>query len=336
MTTLSVAILGLGRTGASVGLALQRYMTKGGKYKFERVGYDPSPDVVKQAVKMQAIDESANSPYAAVANKDLVVMALSYDEVKRTYRDIAGDLRAGVVILDASPIKRPSLDWAAEYFDDEKHIVGITPIVNPRYLMSPGESIDAAEEDLFDQSTIIITPSASCIKEAVDLAFNFCTILGSKPRFLDPLEHDTLLAFTEGIPSLVGVALFQHLMRNGSWDDMKWFTNPNFGVLTRPLMDTHPDALRDVWTQNSDVMVRALDTMIQTLQQYRDVLKEGDTAAIEAVLESAAREYEDWINHRYKADWDDVGDPDVRPSGTFMGTLFGEKFAKRLSGRNDD
>ena len=213
MTTLSVAILGLNRMSASVGLALRRYMKKGGKYQFQIVGYDYASDAAKEAQKMGAIDRTERRVFEAAAGADIVVMAMSYEEVEETYKAIRPDLREGVVLLDFSPLKIPSLRWADHHLSDEHHLVGATPIVNPRYLFVAENTVSRAEEDLFDDSAILLTPSVKCIKEAVDLAFNFSQILGSKPRFLDPLEHDTLLAQTSQVPRMLGTLLFYNLMQ---------------------------------------------------------------------------------------------------------------------------
>jgi prephenate dehydrogenase len=331
-TTLSVGILGLNRIGTSIGLALRRYVADGGRYNFEIVGYDRSADAAKGAVKAEAIDRSESKPFQVVADKDIVIMALSYDEVRETYQRIATDLKDGVVILDASPLKQPSFDWAKQYLSKEQHVVGISPILNPRYLLDNSQDSDDAAADLFDNSTILITPSVSSIKEAVDLAFNFCTILGSKPRFLDPVEHDALLTFTEGLPKLLGAVLFASLMGKNNWHDLMWLTNPSFGVLTRPLKDQHPDALRDEFLGNRDALVRALDDMVAALQTWRNVIATGDEESIEAALVTASEEYEKWINRRYRADWDERASPKIDPTNTMLGGLLGQGITKRIFG----
>jgi prephenate dehydrogenase len=334
MTKLSIGILGLGRVGTSIGLALRRYMSKGGKYQFEIVGYDPLNE--KTALKVRAVDKVERQPYTAAANRDLVVLALSYDEVRQTYKNIAADLREGCVILDFSPLKAPSLQWAQELLSEEQHVIGATAILNPRYLFNADESAEQAQEDLFDDSTILLTPAASSIKEAVDLAFNFASLLGSRPRFLDPVEHDTLLTFTETLPKLLGSTLFYTLMHQTSWGDMQWFTNPAFAVLARPLHDLHPDAQRDEWLHNRETLVRALDTYLNTLQTVRTLLMTNDRAAVEELLGTAAEEYEKWVNHRHSGDWDAAAKaPKVDASNTILGSLFGEKIANRMLGKKD-
>lgn len=335
MSTLTVAILGLNRVSASVGLALRRYMNKGGKYQFQIVGYDFSNETVKQAQKLGAIDRSERQVFSAVTGADIVVMALSYEEVQDAYKAIKQDLRDGVVIMDFSPLKSPSLKWAEQHLSSEHHLIGATPILNPRYLFVADNSIQQAEEDLFDDSAILLTPAVKSIKEAVDLAFNFAQILGSKPRFLDPLEHDTLLAQTSQVPRALGMLLFYNLMHKDNWEDLKWLTNPAFGVLTRPLFDTHPDALRDEFLNNRETLVLALDNMIGSLQAFREALRSDDRDAIEAVTVQAAEQYEAWVNSRYRADWD-AATKTPKPKGTLAQGLLGGALADRLFGDKDE
>lgn len=337
MANLSVAILGLNRIGASVGLALKRYMDDGGSNTFTINGFDINAKTVDKARQMGAIDSGKRKVFEAVTGCDIVVVCVSYEEVRSIFKAIAPDVRDGAVILDASPLKQPSMKWAEDYFTAEQHLIGMTPVANPKYLFSPRDTIDEASDDYFNDSAILLTPSVSAVKEAVDLAFNFCQILGSKPRFLDPLEHDKLLMQTDGVPKLLGVALFYQLMTRDDWDDVQWFTNPAFGALTRPLFDMHPDAMRDMLLNENEVMARSLDDMIDVLQQFRNMLRENDRQTIEAILSEASEAYEQWVNHRYRADWDaESKQPEVRESGGVMRSLLGGKLTDRFFGGDDD
>jgi prephenate dehydrogenase len=336
MAGLTVTFLGLNRLTVSMGLALRRYMAKGGKHKFNLIGCDTNGENDKQAKKLGAVDKVDNNFSAAVKSADIVVMALSYEDVERIYKLIRQDLREGVVVLDCSPLKQPSLEWAKQYLLADRHIVGMTAILNPRYIFNAKESVEEAQEDLFDDSAILLTPSASCVTEAVDLAFNFASILGSKPRFLDPLEHDTLLAQTVQLPRLLGTLLFYNAMNQENWNDLKWFTNPDFGALTRPLFDIHPDALRDEFHKNHEALGRALDSYIQTLQGFRQLLNDTKATAIEGVTVDAAKQYEEWINTRYRADWDAAARGPEPQTNTILKGIVGGAIADRITGKKDE
>ncbi|MCA9910618.1 MAG: prephenate dehydrogenase/arogenate dehydrogenase family protein, partial [Anaerolineae bacterium] len=197
MTTnaIEVAILGLGRVGTSVGLALERYNArKNAKQKFQVVGFDPRPGVAPAAEKMGALQHTVRNAYDAVAGKDVVFIAMPYAEVEMTFREIADGLREDAVVLDASSLKTPSLEWRAKLLPAHAHLVGVTPVVNPRYLFDGLDDTEHAAVDFFDEGFMLVMPDPRAAKAAVELATDFSSLLGATPHFLDPDEQDGLIA----------------------------------------------------------------------------------------------------------------------------------------------
>ena len=332
MANLSIAILGLGRIGTSIGLALKQYMENNDQHHFEITGYDWSHDNRKLAEKMGAIDIVVSKDFEAVAEKDIIILDLSYDQMEQTFQSIAADLRDGVVLLDFSPLKQPSIDWAEKYFSEENHLVGASAILNTKYLYDNNESIQSANEDLFEEGLMLLAPSATCIREAVDLAFSFSTLLGAKPHFFDPTELDNLLAFTEGLPSILGFSVFYEMSNNKGWNDIQRLANSPTGALTRTLYDHHPDALRDYWLNSGENLIRILDNYIATLTEVRSVLAEKDQDAVEAILVETAENYHEWYARRQSGDWGDLPKSSDDTRRNVMSTLFGSYLADRMSG----
>lgn len=333
MANVSVGILGLGRMGAAVGLALKRYNQQGGDHTFNITGYDSRPNHVKTAQKINAVDNVTNRPHEAVKNKDIVVMALPYAEVKAAYEFIQGDLRAGVVIMDMSVLKQTSLAWADKNLPAEVHVVSMTAIVNPKYLFDGTDETERATEDYFDNGVMMVMPSVKCIPEAVNLASDFAAILGAKPHFADPAEHDALVAGTEALPAVLGVTYFHSMMQNKGWLDSQRFTNPGMGMLTRHLFDSHPDDLRDLFRDSKDDLLRHLDRMIARMTEFREALAKNDRDALESLLESTSGEYEAWINRRYNNRWQ--ADEQINTDTPTMGGVMGNMFGGFLTNRGD-
>lgn len=338
MSKLQIGILGLGRVGVSVGLALKRYMANNPKVTLDIVGYDSQQSNEKPALKMGAVARIERTPFAAVAQKDLIVMALPYDEVREAYQAISADLRDGVVVVDMSPLKQPVIGWAKQYLKPTHHVIGMTPIINPNLMFDAQDSAENAREDLFDDGAMVLSPALDSVKEAIDLAYNFSLLLGGKPRFLDPAEHDALLAQTEHLPLLLGAAFYDTLSRQRAWGDMQAFTNANFGTLTLTLKRDHPDALRDLLLQNKDNVVRGLDALIETLKSTREAIYTGDRDGVEALFVRASEDYAQWINRRFRGEWDktDHLPPAVSESGGLMSFFLGSKLANRLAGKKDE
>ncbi|MBK9748362.1 MAG: prephenate dehydrogenase [Chloroflexi bacterium] len=335
MNTINVGILGLGRVGASVGLALKRYNArKDARQKFNITGYDPLEASGVTARNQNAVDAVTRSLLDAASNKEILVLALPYREVAAAYRLIGGEVRAGTVILDMSPLKQPSQQWATKYLKGEAFAIGVTPILNFKYLFDGTDDIEHAAADLFDDGHMLLMPHLEAPKEAVELAADLSEILGAAPHFADPAEHDVWVAATEGLPAALGVATFYGLVRRNGWDDARRAGNPSFGRLTHHLFDAHPDDVRDLLLNNRDNVVRQLDATLETLHTLRDVLAQNDQKSLEGLLIDSAQAYQEWVARRQKGEWDDRTDGVKRESSTdlFMSGLFGSAVSKRLRG----
>lgn len=340
MANVTVAVLGLGRIGASVALALQRYnQRKEARHTFEVTCADMRIGVREDASKIGLGDKIERDLFTAASKRDIVVLALPLAEMQDVYKAIAADMRAGAVVLDMSLLKQQSLEWAGKYLGSEVHMIGMTPIVNPKYLHDGLDDTSHAAADLFDKGSMLLMPTLRAAKEAIELASDFSGLLGATPHFYDPVEHDGIVSLTEGLPALLGLASFYTATRSPGWIDAQRVTNPSFGRLTHHMYDTHPDDLRDLLLKNGNSLVRQTDELINTLKSLRDVIAAQDQAALESALEEASDAYTTWINRRSNGKWDDTKS---EPSGTsiagqMMSGLMGGFLSKRLSGgKNGD
>ncbi|MFN8529203.1 MAG: prephenate dehydrogenase/arogenate dehydrogenase family protein [Anaerolineae bacterium] len=336
--TIEVAVLGLGRVGASIGMALKRYnSTKNAAQQFRVTGYDLSEVNASQAKSMGAFDVQSRSIFDAVRDKALVVMALPYGDVQQAYRDIGGAVTRGTVIMDLSPYKAPSLQWAKKSLPDEVFVVGVTPILNPAYLFDGLDDTTHAAADLLDKGALLIMPAVDTAPEAVELISDLGSLIDTTIRFADPVEHDGWAAATEGLPAVAGIAAFYMLMRNGSWRDAQQQGNPNFGRLVHALYDTHADDLRDLLLNNREGTVRQIDGLIEALHGLRDTLARNDRDALEAILGETTDAAHLWVIKRRENKWDKPTTPKIDSTQIATSIFFGSALGKRLRGdRNND
>lgn len=332
MAEVQVAILGLNRIGTSIGLALKKYNTRSSaKHQFRVTGYSTRNDEVKTAQKMGAVDAISGQPRDAARGKDVIVMAMPYAEVEAAYQFIGQDLRPGAVVLDFSPLKQGPLKWAAKYLSGDAHMVGMTPLLNPARIFESVNVADRASADLFDEGVMLAMPSVTSIPEAIELATDFGGILGARTQFTDPAEHDSLMAATEVIPAILGLGYYSALSRGTGWGDIQRNTNPNFGVLTHHLFDTHPDDLVAMLREARLDSVRVLDMVMGTLRDLRGALASDDRDTLEAVASEASESYEQWYNKRYHWKFDDSKLSTPEAPGV-MTSLFGSFLGNKMRG----
>lgn len=339
MAELSMSILGLGRVGVSLAMALQRYNNQpNSNNHFTITGYDPLPSVRQRTNELGVFDTLTGNLKDAANGRDLVVLAMPFSQIQDTIKTLGGILQEGAVIFDLSPLKRPVLSWSAEYLPDGVFVVGGSPILNPVYLWDGLDSGDHAHEDLFDNGAFLLAPAPKADREAVTLVNQMVDLLGVPTHFVDPDEHDGAVAITEGVPTLLSLALFRAATRSKGWQESQRLTNPAFGRHTHQIMDTHPDDLRDLTLANRQNVLHQLNNVIAQLVELRDVLQEDDADAIDAAFSDSENRYRDWLKQRSSGKWNDALDNDTDDkasmTGSFLSGMLGGYLADRLQGKN--
>ncbi len=332
-TTISVGIIGLGRIGASIGLALKRYNArKDARQQFAVTGYAADNVEAQNAKTIAAVDHVVRSIVDAASEKDIIVLALPYRDVQAAYQLIGHDLRGGSVLIDTSPLKLPSQEWATKYLNADAHMVGVTPVLNPKYMFGGLDDAEAASADLFDGGALMLLPSANTAGDAVELATDFAQLLEMSPQFGDPAEHDAWIASMEGLPAVLGLGAFYALHRRDGWNDARRVGNPSFGRLTHHLYDQHPDDLRDLLLNNRDNLVRQIDATVEALEALRGLLASNDRAALEEVLISTMDTYALWVAQRREGRWDKPNNSasKVTKSDLLVNGMFGSFLGKRM------
>jgi prephenate dehydrogenase len=338
MQTIRVSILGLGRVGASFGLALRRCNArKDARQRFEVIGFDPDERVSTRARALGACETTARTAAAAAANRQIVILTLPLHESEAVWSLIGGVMQPGTVVIDTSPFRQPALAWAKKYAHEEVHPVGAAPIVNARYLFDGLDDLEHAAEDYFDDGVLLISPDPRADRDAVQLVTDLAALIGAQARFTDPAEHDSWVAVMEALPALIGVVAFEAISSQSHWDDTRRIGNPAFGQLTHHLLEMHPDALRDLLLRDRERLIRQIDAFSETLAAVRAVLAANDRAAVEALLIRQQTRYHEWLARRRRHDWDPLPDgARAAVAETLMTSMFGSAIAKRLTRRDKD
>ncbi len=340
MARVNLTIIGLQRLGTSFGLALKRLMKESGvKHEFIITGSDEDNSAMDTALKLGAIDHKLRDVASAVEQADLVLTASPYTLTADIFSIIGPALKPGAVVMDMSPLKLAAMEWAKKHFrrnsegEYEAYLVGVSPILNPQYLEDLGVGPEDAHADLFDKGQFIISPAPDCPQEAVQLIADLADLLNLKVHFVDPTEHDGLVASMEHLPVLLQLALFRSLSTSKAWGDLQRMGNPRFTLATYLLGQGTPEDFAGPISKNRENVLRALETLIGTLDEIRDVLVNADETALEQAFLDEMKRYERWQAARRSNNWGDKPEPPAIPSTGLMGSLGGmlNPFGKKKS-----
>ncbi len=325
--TVQITIVGLGQIGASFGLALAEQ-----KEMFLRIGHDREPEAARQALNIGAIDKRSVNLPSAVRDADIVLLALPIDQIRETLEIIAPDLREHAVVLDTAPVKEVVNAWAKELLPPKRHYVGLTPVLNPSYLLMPDSGITAARADLFHQGMLCIVTPPGTVSEAIKMSADLTRLVGATALFVDPVENDSLMAATHILPQLISAALLNATVDQPGWYEARKIAGRSYAEVTNPaVMLSEPQTLSSSALVTRENVLRVMDAMIASLQALRGDIAKEDSTALVSRLERARKGGELWWSQRQAANWseENAQAPEISTSSEIFGRMIGIRGRKK-------
>ncbi len=260
-----VAIIGLGLIGGSLGLALRQ-----AKAARQVAGFDLYKGVGDRARKLGAIDQSCASLAEAVRGSELIILATPVGAMRSLLQQLAASASPGAVVTDVASTKAQVISWAEEYLPATISFVGGHPIAGKET-----SGIEAADATLFKQCVYCLTPTKRTSPAAIERVAALIDALGARMRFLEPPEHDGMVAGVSHLPFIASIALMQTTALNPAWDDASILAGSGFRDMTR-LAAGSPEMYRDICLTNSETITRWLADYIAVLSALRERIATRD------------------------------------------------------------
>jgi prephenate dehydrogenase len=328
-----ITLIGLGRRGGSIGLALRNRASD-----LVIVGHDRDPGLGRAAQSKGVVDRLEWNLPRACESADLAVLAMPLSGVQETLA-VAGDtFRADCVVTTLAPLLAPPLAWAAQSLPPNVHFIAGNFAANPATLGDGTTGLDGARADLFKTGLWAIAPAPACPAAAVKLVTDLAAVLGATPIYIDPAEHDGLSAGTEAMPALAAVAIMRAVTRMQGWSERRKLTNREFAALTAAAEDD-PAGRRAAVDLNRENVLRQLDAVIEELGQLRAGIAAADWAQLESLLAEAREARLRWMGERSQGNWQviEAPPPEMPKPGDFLGNLLGfRRRSDKVTGGDKD
>jgi prephenate dehydrogenase len=297
--SVQITIIGTGQIGASIGLALGEH-----KDLFLRVGHDKDIRAANRAKDMGAVDRvDANLPHS-VAEAAIVILALPLDQIRETLQFVAPDLNEDVIIMDTTPVKGDVLRWMKELLPPQRYYIGLTPVLNPAYLETPGSGVEAAHADLFKNGLMAIVSPQGVPSEAIKLATDFSHLLGAEHLFIDPVELDSMMAATHILPQLIAAVLLNSTVDQPGWYDSRKLAGRPYATVTSAMMQFGQENSLSSQAISANVhLMRWIDALTDNLDILRQQLASQDAEKLQEALVRARNGREKWLKERNTANW---------------------------------
>ncbi len=310
MAELTACLIGLGETGISLGLALQQ-----AKVPFRVVGHDKDRGRMGLAQNLKAVDKTHWNVHRAVEDADLVVLGIPLAEMGELMPLLTDTYKSESLVLILTSVMQAALELARDHVPANVSYVLGHPILT-------GINAPVTERaDLFADILFCLAPGPDTAADALRVAHNLIEHLGAKPHYLDPAEHDGLIAGVEHTAHVLAGAYMQAAAKGTGWYDARKLGGRVFYHATD--LTRSPEQLSSSLLANRTYIVTWLDIMQQELATWRQLLELGDEEALNALAAEAHVARMDWEKGAALQEWGEtVQASESQTSGSIMRQMF--------------
>lgn len=268
----TVAIVGVGLIGGSIGLALKAKRQAG---RVIGVGRDPAK--LEEARSLGAIDEGTTDLPAAARSADVIAVCTPVSRISLDVREAAA-AAPHALITDAGSTKARIIEAVEADEPARACFVGAHPLAG-----SERRGAAHARADLFDGRVCVLTPTPRTPTERLEAAERFWQALGCRTRRIDPKEHDRALALTSHLPHVVAAGLARLVA-----EDQLELAAGAFRDGTR-VAAADAALWAAIFLENRDRLIEALDAFQAELEEFRGLIASEDEAGLRSWWEQGRR-----------------------------------------------
>ncbi len=269
----TVAIVGVGLIGGSIGLALRER-----KLAEHIVGIGRRPESLRKAAAIGAVTRTTRDIAAGVRDAELVIVCTPVDSIVAHVVQAAEACRAGALITDAGSTKASIVRKLNGALPRSAVFVGSHPLAGSE---KPG--CEHARANLFDGRVVVVTPSRATSAGDFQRTADFWSALGGSVFVMSPQAHDRALASTSHLPHLLAAALARATAEAdlplvaGGWRDCTRIAAGNTELWTQILGD------------NRQNLLKSLGRFEKSLAGFRSAIERGDLRRLTRLLQEAKR-----------------------------------------------
>ena len=278
-----LALIGVGLIGGSAAAAFRAAGAVS-----QVVGFDPDPAAGAQGKSRGILDRVAVSVADAVADAELVLLAVPVGTMQAVLRAVAAAAPPYAIVTDvgstkASVIEAARAELSANSSFSFRRFVPAHPIAGGE---RPG--VAHADANLFRGKRLITTPQPQTHPDALARVESLWSAAGAEVVRMTADEHDRIFAAVSHLPHLLSFALVARIAARSEGGHLLDFAGAGFRDFTR-IAASSPVMWRDIALANRAALSAELHGYRQLLEELQRAVDEADGPGLERVFETASR-----------------------------------------------
>ena len=276
-----VTIIGLGLMGGSLAGALK----KRGDCR-EVWGVARREETIKEALRRGFIHAGTCDLAEGVEQAGLVVLATPVRTVLELIPQVGALATSGCLLMDLGSTKAKIVE-AMESLPPRLQAVGGHPMCGKE-----ASGLDAAEADLYQGVTFVLTPLQRTGSEALALAQELVEAVGARSVLMDAGRHDRLVAAVSHLPYLLSAGLVAATEEAAAEDSLVWELAASGFRDTSRLAASDVTMMLDILLTNRQAVRETLSRFAHQLNAVAHLLEADDEEGLRSLMEQAQKRRE--------------------------------------------
>lgn len=274
----TVGVVGLGLIGGSVAKAYKSagYRVLGADQDTKILGFARLAGVIDDVLEPGGEEEPGGEKAGNLADCGLVFLAVYPGAAIGYVKDNADRFRKGSLVMDCCGVKKAVCDACFPIAEENGFVfVGGHPMAG-----TERSGIKVSRADLFQGASMVVVPPV----------FDDIRLLARVKEALKPMgfarfritradHHDQMIAYTSQLSHIASNAF----VKSPSALEEEGYSGGSFRDLTR-VAYLNEKMWAELFMYNREPLLKELDILIGSLNEYRRAIAEGDTAALEKLL----------------------------------------------------
>ena len=257
---MKIGIIGLGLIGGSLGRAIV------GRTEHSVYALDISHRAMLDGKLLSAYHHELNKQN--VGEMDIVFLSLYPEVLESVLEEYCPLLKDGAMVCDCCGNKRRVVKQMKELAKKYPHLdfISTHPMAGREF-----SGVSHSTATLFDKASMILVPVKADIKRVAELkAFSLSLGFGSVV-ITTAEKHDEIIAFTSQLAHLVSSSY----IKSETAAQFMGFSAGSFRDMTR-VARLSPEMWAQLTIDNSDFLVKEIDSIVDSLNQYKTALINKD------------------------------------------------------------
>ncbi len=271
MQQLSLGIVGLGLMGGSLALSAKKIPFIATIY-----GHDHNPTHCDEAKSLGLVDEIVE--FETIKTCDIIILAVPVNGVIRAFESL-GTLQEHQTVIDLGSTK-------------EIIVKAVPPVMRKNFVaahpMAGTENFgpSAAIEELYRDNVVVLCDLEESGTHQQEVAVRLFSALHMKLHYMKAHDHDRHAAFISHMPHAISFSIANTVLEQEERNNILTLAAGGFRSMSR-LAKSSPNMWEDVFRQNSENLLEAIELFEHELGKMKKAIKNGDFESVNHRMKSA-------------------------------------------------